>query len=227
MNNALGKPKPLQIDSYDIDFVYNDTLEEPSTGTFINPTFNIKNHDTTFDKNVTFGSSAKIFALADASFNENVSIEKHLTVNGDVSFNSNLDVSGSTIIHTDLTVDRYVGLGKIPDTSYTLDVSGNTNIVGSLDISGNTTITGNFYVDGSFNMNDIIYKQKIATENVFKSKNIPFRSFEIKKRDEQTLGEIFCYFILETILLGRALNINPFDQPSVELIKKETKKLFY
>ena len=80
---------------------------------------------------------------------------------------------------------------------------------------------------GSKNVNDIIFKQKIATENIFKLKKIPFRSFEIKKRDEKTLGEIFCYFILETILLGRALNINPFDQPSVELVKKETKKLFY
>ena len=80
---------------------------------------------------------------------------------------------------------------------------------------------------GSKKINEIIFKQKIATENVFKLKNIPFRSFEIKKKNEKTLGEIFCYFILETILLGRALNINPFDQPSVELVKKETKKLFY
>ena len=79
---------------------------------------------------------------------------------------------------------------------------------------------------GSRKINEIIFKQKIATENVFNKKNIPFRSFEIKKRDEKTLGEIFCYFILETILLGRALNVNPFDQPSVELIKKETKRLF-
>ena len=79
---------------------------------------------------------------------------------------------------------------------------------------------------GSRHLNEIIFKQKIATENVFKSKKIPFRSFEIKKRNEQTLGELFCYFILETILLGRALNVNPFDQPSVELIKKETKRLF-
>ena len=30
--------------------------------------------------------------------------------------------------------------------------------------------------------------------------------------------------MLETILIGRALKINPFDQPAVELIKKETKK---
>ena len=80
---------------------------------------------------------------------------------------------------------------------------------------------------GSKKVNDIIFKQKIATENIFKSKNIPFRSFEINKRNEKTLGEIFCYFMLETILLGRALKINPYDQPAVELIKKETKKLFF
>ena len=75
------------------------------------------------------------------------------------------------------------------------------------------------------NLNNIIFAQKEATENVFRKKNIPFRSFEIKKRDEKTLGELFCFFILETILIGKALNINPFDQPAVELIKKETKKL--
>ena len=74
-------------------------------------------------------------------------------------------------------------------------------------------------------INQIIYAQKKATEIVFKNKNIPFRSFEIRKRDEKTLGEIFCFFILETILIGKVLKINPFDQPAVELIKKETKKI--
>ena len=36
---------------------------------------------------------------------------------------------------------------------------------------------------------------------------------------------VFCFFVLETILLGKALNIDPYNQPSVELIKKETKKI--
>ena len=67
--------------------------------------------------------------------------------------------------------------------------------------------------------------QMLATEKVFAAKKIPFRSFGILKRDERSLGELFCFFILETILLGRALKVNPFDQPSVELIKKETKKI--
>ena len=75
------------------------------------------------------------------------------------------------------------------------------------------------------NISNIMYAQKKATEKVFDEKKILFRSFEVKKRDEETLGQLFCFFILETILLGKALNVNPYDQPSVELIKKETKNI--
>ena len=75
------------------------------------------------------------------------------------------------------------------------------------------------------NLEKIILSQKLATEKVFLNRSLPFRSFEITIKNEKTLGELFCFFILETILLGRALNVNPYDQPSVELIKKETKKI--
>jgi len=71
----------------------------------------------------------------------------------------------------------------------------------------------------------ILNSQKKATENIFKRRKLPFRSFELLRRNEETLGELFCFFILETILLGRALKVNSFDQPSVELVKKETKKI--
>ena len=43
---------------------------------------------------------------------------------------------------------------------------------------------------------------------------------------KKCLGELFTFFMLETILLGKMMKINPFDQPSVELIKKEKKKIF-
>ncbi len=78
---------------------------------------------------------------------------------------------------------------------------------------------------GNKKISDIIYAQKIATENIFNKKNIPFRSFEINQRDEKSLGVLFSFFILETILLGKLLGLNPYDQPAVELIKKETKKI--
>ena len=96
--------------------------------------------------------------------------------------------------------------------------------INSLKINNKEILSSHKYMKNK-NLNQIMQSQKIATENVFLKKNIPFRSFEISNRDEKTLGELFCFFILETILIGRALKINPYDQPSVELIKKETKKI--
>ena len=74
-------------------------------------------------------------------------------------------------------------------------------------------------------LDDIVSSQILATKKVFLKKKIPFRSFYLKTRSEETLGELFTFFIIETILLAKALKINPYDQPAVELIKLETKKI--
>ena len=74
-------------------------------------------------------------------------------------------------------------------------------------------------------LSQILDAQRIATQKVFSQKNIPFRSFEIKKKNEEALGELFTFFILETILLGQCLKLNPYNQPAVELIKTRTKKI--
>ena len=97
--------------------------------------------------------------------------------------------------------------------------------------NNSTKINTNFCNNNSLsylknkNLNQIKLSQKLASENVFQKKKIPFRSFTIFKRDEKTLGELFSFFILETILIGKMLNLNPYDQPAVELIKNETKKI--
>jgi len=90
-------------------------------------------------------------------------------------------------------------------------------------INNDLILPGHNYLKNK-SIDEILIAQKNATEKVFLKRNIPFRSFEIKERTEETLGELFCFFILETILLAKVLKINPYDQPSVELIKKETKK---
>ena len=74
-------------------------------------------------------------------------------------------------------------------------------------------------------LDNIVSSQILATKKVFLKKKIPFRSFYLKTRSEETLGELFTFFIIETILLAKALKINPYDQPAVELIKLETKKI--
>jgi glucose-6-phosphate isomerase len=94
----------------------------------------------------------------------------------------------------------------------------------SIKVINNKLLTSHSYLKNK-NLGEIVKSQKLATEKVFLNKKIPFRSFEVINRDENTIGELFCFFVLETILIGRALKINPYDQPAVELIKKETKKI--
>ena len=91
-------------------------------------------------------------------------------------------------------------------------------------LNDNKILSFKNYLKGK-DVSNVLYAQKKATENVFRKKKIPYRSFEIDNRDEKSLGELFCFFILETILIGKCLNLNPYDQPSVELIKTETKKI--
>ena len=67
--------------------------------------------------------------------------------------------------------------------------------------------------------------QRNALVKVFKKKKIPFRELKINNLSEGALGELFSYFILETIIMGKMLKINPFNQPAVEEVKDITKKL--
>ena len=53
---------------------------------------------------------------------------------------------------------------------------------------------------------------------------MPFREFKINNNKEEVLGQLFSYFIIETVILGKLLNINPFDQPAVEQVKVYTKQ---
>ena len=66
--------------------------------------------------------------------------------------------------------------------------------------------------------------QKNALIHVLKSKNIPYQEFVINKKNEETLGKLFSYFIMETVLVGEMIGVNPYDQPAVEEVKILTKK---
>jgi len=89
----------------------------------------------------------------------------------------------------------------------------------------NKDILNSHYYLKNKNVFKIREAQLLATQKVFKKKNIPFRSFHLNKRNEKSLGELFTFFILETILLGKLLDVNPYTQPAVELIKTDTKKI--
>tara|TARA_B100000579_G_scaffold87098_1_gene68394 strand:+ start:1557 stop:2774 length:1218 start_codon:yes stop_codon:yes gene_type:complete len=74
-------------------------------------------------------------------------------------------------------------------------------------------------------LNEIKNAQKKAFIKTLMKKRIPFREFIIGDFSEKNLGELFSYFMLETAIIGKLININPFDQPAVEQVKANTKKL--
>ncbi len=82
-----------------------------------------------------------------------------------------------------------------------------------------------FSSDENNSLSKIINVQCKATKNVFKKDKIPYREFIFKKNSENELGSIFTFFVLETLLLAKLMNVNPYNQPGVEKIKIETKKI--
>jgi len=75
-------------------------------------------------------------------------------------------------------------------------------------------------------LNNIVDAQFNATIKVFKKNLIPFRVILIdQKKPIQSFISLLVYSMLETAILCKALNLNPFNQPAVEAIKKETYSL--
>ena len=81
----------------------------------------------------------------------------------------------------------------------------------------------NFFLNKK--ISEIKNAQRHALTKSFKNKNIPFCKFEIRTGNEAVLGKLFSFFIIHTIILGKLLNLNPFDQPAVEEVKNYTKEL--
>ena len=70
-------------------------------------------------------------------------------------------------------------------------------------------------------MNAIIDGTKIA---YYKNKR-PFCSFELPEKNEYYVGQLMQIKMIEMMYLGYLMEVNPFDQPNVELYKKETHKI--
>ncbi len=77
------------------------------------------------------------------------------------------------------------------------------------------------YISGK-NFSNVINSAARATIQTLANNQSPVRVFEIDKLDEYTMGSIVMHFILETVLLAKAWELNPFDQPAVEQGKKLT-----
>ncbi len=77
---------------------------------------------------------------------------------------------------------------------------------------------------GGKTVGDIVAAQAHAVPEALGRAGRPVRTLDIERLDEKTLGSLLMHFMIETILAGRLLGVDPFDQPAVELAKILTKE---
>ncbi len=63
---------------------------------------------------------------------------------------------------------------------------------------------------------DLVAAQGRATADTLARNRRPVRRIEIETLDARQMGELVMHFMLETILTGYAMGVDPFDQPAVE-----------
>lgn len=71
---------------------------------------------------------------------------------------------------------------------------------------------------------DIVQAQSHAVVEALAQAGRPVRTIDLPELSEQHVGALLMHFMLETILAGFALDLDPFDQPAVELAKMLTRK---
>jgi glucose-6-phosphate isomerase len=77
---------------------------------------------------------------------------------------------------------------------------------------------------GGRRIGDLVAAQGRATADTLARNGRPTRTIHVERLNERSLGELLMHFMLETILAGYALGVDPFDQPAVEEGKILAKK---
>jgi glucose-6-phosphate isomerase len=71
---------------------------------------------------------------------------------------------------------------------------------------------------------DLVAAQQVAIPEALLAAGRPVRTIDLDRLDERALGTLLMHFMLETILAGHLLGVDPFDQPAVESGKIITRR---
>jgi glucose-6-phosphate isomerase len=71
---------------------------------------------------------------------------------------------------------------------------------------------------------DLVAAQQKAIPEALLAAGRPARTIDLERLDERALGALLMHFMLETILAGHLLGVDPFDQPAVESGKIITRR---
>lgn len=73
-------------------------------------------------------------------------------------------------------------------------------------------------------LNTIMDAIIVGVKRAYELQKLPFMTIELSERSAYTLGYVMQYKMIEMMLLGHLLQVNPFDQPAVELYKEQTRR---
>lgn len=130
---------------------------------------------------------------------------------------------GSTPITSMGTVDQHsqlqLYLDGPKDKFFTFILNQNpSDNFSVVDLPGVTTLFG------GKTLNEIVDVEQRSTIEIINQQHLPIRVFGLKKLNEETLSALMMQMFLETIIIAELKNINPFDQPAVELRKNLAKQ---
>ncbi len=128
------------------------------------------------------------------------------------------DGQGSTPVGAVGPVDQHSQLQLFRDgpndALYTL-IAAQTKGQGLVAPPERANALGLGYLAGK-HMGDLVDAEARATAQTLSRNKRPVRQIHVPTVDETSLGALMMHFMLETILMGRLMGVDPFDQPGVE-----------
>lgn len=100
------------------------------------------------------------------------------------------------------------------DALYTI-VAADTRGVGPVAPSERADALGLRYLAGR-HMGDLVEAEALATAQTLSRNGRPVRRIRVPRVDERSMGALMMHFMLETVLMGRLMGVDPFDQPGVD-----------
>ena len=108
--------------------------------------------------------------------------------------------------------DSYVVQGRAADKKTAL-LKGRTLI--NLFYEASTRTQSSFELAGK-RLGDLVDAESRATAQTLFKNGRPVRTVHLPKVDEFGLGALMMHFMLETIIMGKLMGVDPFNQPGVE-----------
>jgi glucose-6-phosphate isomerase len=128
------------------------------------------------------------------------------------------DGKGSTPVGALGPVDQHSQLQMFRDgpgkSLYTI-LSTDTKGTGLIAPPERSKALGLDYLAGKA-MGDLVDAEARATAQTLSRNGRPVRTIHLPKIDERSIGALMMHFMLETILMGKLMGVDPFDQPGVE-----------